>query len=150
MLQSKKWSEADKITYELMLDIAGELAQKRGLISFDEFKLLNSKSSCTLINKIDEAWKISSDGKFGFSIQESIYEQSGQNIEKMNERVKWKNLVRKIDESTRRLKYVGDKKPNFVTPVPGHLPVSVNLVHEIKFPQLIKMCKGSLDENKVN
>jgi serine/threonine protein kinase len=148
MLQDKKWSEADKVTYELMLGIAGELAQKRGLISFDEFKSLNSKSSCTLINKIDEAWKISSDGKFGFSIQESIYEQSGQNVEKMNERVKWKNLAREIDENTRRLKYIGDKKPDFVTPVPGHLPISVNLVHEIKFPQLIKICKGSLDEKK--
>ena len=46
-----------------------------------------------------------------------------------------------IDWKSRHVSYKDGKKPNFKNPVPGHLPVTTNLVQGVAIPQFSKVCK---------
>ncbi|NEO83827.1 MAG: hypothetical protein F6J87_06130 [Spirulina sp. SIO3F2] len=67
-LQEKKWEYADELTQKFML---------RSLnwpLDFEEFGIWDIlKLDCNRIKKIDTAWQESSDGKFGFSVQQKIW-----------------------------------------------------------------------------
>ncbi|MBW4632849.1 MAG: GUN4 domain-containing protein [Iphinoe sp. HA4291-MV1] len=145
-LRQKNWQLSDTETYEVLLKLGGEKSQSRGYINYDEIKRL----SCTDLKTIDNLWRAASDGKFGFSAQQLIYENQGKNWRKMYEEVRWGSLIdgnfRKIveqdfDWQTRRIRYKAGMEPDFKNPEPGHLPVTVGLVRRVEFPQFAEICK---------
>ncbi|ELS47004.1 GUN4 domain-containing protein [Microcystis sp. LEGE 00066] len=81
LLQQKKWKEADQKTWDLML-----AAAKR-----EKERWIDSKSaekfSCEDLRMIDREWLDASGGQFGFSVQLSIYKQTGNSIGDYNDEV---------------------------------------------------------------
>ena len=69
LLAEKKWKDADKETTTIMLKIAGR--EKEGFLESDKdidyFR-------CQDLDNIDRLWMKSSNGRFGFSVQNGIYE----------------------------------------------------------------------------
>ena len=68
-LKGKKWQEADKETDRIMLKMAGgkPFLDKESIEQLD----------CTVLQKIDALWLENSNGRFGFSVQKEIYEETG-------------------------------------------------------------------------
>lgn len=145
-LRNKNWKLADQETYEILLELGGKKSQSKGWINHNTI----DKLSCTDLKTIDDLWRAASDGKLGFSSQQIIYEEQGFNWQKFYEQVQWgyiadgqlKELIeQEIDWKNRKRKYKADKIPNFVDPVPGHLPVTKRIVKGIAFPQFADICQ---------
>jgi len=71
LLKDRKWRDADKETYEVMIRAVG----KKSGQWFTRDELL--KFPCTDLRTIDGLWVKYSQGKFGFSVQKQIYVESG-------------------------------------------------------------------------
>ena len=71
LLKAKQWQEADAETEKLMLEV-GDL-DKNGSISIEEM----DEFSCSALEQIDRLWVHYSQGRFGFSIQQEIYQSLG-------------------------------------------------------------------------
>lgn len=145
-LRQKNWQAADADTYEVLLKIAGEKSQSRGYINYDEIKSM----PCTELKTIDDLWRKASDGKLGFSAQQLIYQQQGQNWQKMYDQVGWGSLIsgifsktveQEFNWQTRRFQYKSGMEPKFQNPPAGHLPVIASLVRGNAFPQFAEICK---------
>jgi hypothetical protein len=74
LLQQKKWKEADRKTWDLML--AAAKREKEGWIDSKSAE----KFSCEDLRMIDREWLAASGGQFGFSVQLAIYKQTGNAI----------------------------------------------------------------------
>jgi hypothetical protein len=70
LLQQKKWKEADLKTDKLML--AAAKREQEGWIDSESAE----KFSCEDLRMIDQEWLAASGGKFGFSVQLTIYKQT--------------------------------------------------------------------------
>ncbi|GEM_PF-4747411 len=145
-LTQKNWQAADEATYELLLKLAGEKSQQRGYI---DYKALES-FPCKELQKIDSLWREASDGKLGFSAQQIIYRERGQNWQKMYDQIEWGRLQgdsfvlivdRDLNWQTRRLEYKSGMAPNFENPTAGHLPVTIGIVRGKEFPQFAELCQ---------
>ena len=71
LLAAKKWKEADEETRRVMLKVAGR--EEGGWLdrkSIDKFP-------CEDLRTIDQLWVKYSNGRFGFSVQERIYQSLG-------------------------------------------------------------------------
>lgn len=145
-LQQNNWEAADRETYELLLKLAGDKSQARGYIDLNEFENL----PCSDLIKLDELWREASDGKLGFSAQQIIYKNQGQDWQKMYAEVKWaafqdESFVllvdRELNWQTRKLEYKPGMEPNFRNPPPGHLPVTIGTVRGKEFPQFAELCE---------
>lgn len=71
LLAAGKWKEADKETASVMLKASG--FEGRGYLDISEIKRI----SCTDLRTINQLWVKYSDGHFGFSVQQGIYESLG-------------------------------------------------------------------------
>jgi hypothetical protein len=70
MLRSNNWQEADQVTSEIIWRIAGTWQER-------SFKAeVSEKFPCEDLRTIDELWTKYSDGRFGFSVQRSIWQSS--------------------------------------------------------------------------
>lgn len=118
LLKLERWKEADAETRNVMLKASNR--QKEGWLdtkSIDKFP-------CKELDKIDQLWEKYSQGKFGFSVQGSIWRSVGGSSEPTNEiynsfadRVGWR-------VNQRWLKY---NEYNFTINAPsGHLPLMFN------------------------
>ncbi|MBW4497881.1 MAG: GUN4 domain-containing protein [Oscillatoria princeps RMCB-10] len=145
-LNLKNWKYADEETYELLLKQAGEKSQQRGYIEYIELESF----PCNELKKIDSLWRESSDGKLGFSAQQIIYKERGQNWQKMYDQIEWGRLQgdrfvllvdRELNWQTRRLEYKSGMAPNFENPPAGHLPVTIGIVRGKEFPQFAELCE---------
>lgn len=67
LLKAEKWEEADKITNELILKVSGK--EILGWIDKEAMK----KFPCLDLQTIDRLWFKYSGGRFGFSVQKSVY-----------------------------------------------------------------------------
>ena len=119
-LANNSWKEADQETYELMLAIAGEAAQKRQYLNLDEIKHF----PCEDLLIIDQLWVKFSGGKFGFSVQKKLWVDVGGKLDfgededaartaflKMSDRNGWE-AAKKVSQAT------------YDTSAPeGHLPI---------------------------
>lgn len=74
LLVNKKWQEADSLTALLMLYVANR--EEQGY--FDEDSLKNF--SCQNLQDIDSLWVQNSNGRFGFSVQKTIWVHSGNRL----------------------------------------------------------------------
>eukprot|EP00959_Pyramimonas_sp_CCMP1952_P471118 9497890-Pyramimonas_sp.AAC.1 len=85
-LKGGNFREADDLTRALLITIAGEEAEIREFVYFTEVKTMPVED----LQTIDNLWTAYSDGKFGYSVQRSIW-QSGQIKEK------WGKFFKKLD-----------------------------------------------------
>ncbi|OCR00248.1 hypothetical protein BCD67_24905 [Oscillatoriales cyanobacterium USR001] len=145
-LRQKNWNAADKETYEIILKAAGKESQIRGYIPQNQL----IKLFCTDLQTIDKLWRAASEDKLGLSVQQLIYEQQGLNWQKMYAEVGWGSLKggvftkivdQEFDLPSRRLRYKSGMEPDFQSPPPGHLPVTMGLVKGKAFPQFADVCK---------
>lgn len=67
LLAGEKWREADEETVAIMLKIAGKSKDDR--LSMKDLE----NFPCSELKMLDELWSKSSDGRFGFKVQKSIY-----------------------------------------------------------------------------
>jgi hypothetical protein len=83
LLAEKKWKDADKETTTIMLKISRR--EKEGFLESDkDIKYFR----CQDLDNIDRLWMKSSNGRFGFSVQNGIYVMS-ENPENFYVRVGW-------------------------------------------------------------
>ena len=145
-LNLKNWQAADAETYELLLKMAADNSQQRGDIDYKDM----GSFPCESIQKVDSLWREASDGKLGFSAQQIIYREWGQNWQKLYDKIEWGRLQgdsfvllvdRELNWQTRRLEYKPGMAPNFENPPAGHLPVTIGIVRGKEFPQFAELCQ---------
>lgn len=68
LLTEEDFKKADEESRSLLLQLAGEDAQSRGWIYFTEVSSIPAQD----LKTIDELWKASSNGKFGYSVQKKV------------------------------------------------------------------------------
>jgi hypothetical protein len=123
-LQSGEFREADQLTRDGLITLAGDAAVKRGYVYFTEVPSLPVEDMAT----IERLWQAYSEGKFGYSVQRAALNSkkvSG-NLEKLFDRIGWKNkeggLLRWLPEAR------GDEFIYTLGDAPkGHLPLTSTL-----------------------
>ncbi|MBD2041804.1 GUN4 domain-containing protein [Microcoleus sp. FACHB-672] len=70
LLESGKWQKADRQTWEVMLKAAGR--EKEGWLTVEDIQ----NFPCTDLRTIDWLWEHYSNGHFGLSVQQSIWQSS--------------------------------------------------------------------------
>ncbi|KAL6760111.1 tetrapyrrole-binding protein [Haematococcus lacustris] len=71
-LKAQDFRKADDETRALLIRLAGEGAVKRGWVYFTEVKFIGVKD----LQTVDALWRAASNGKFGYSIQKAVFNQS--------------------------------------------------------------------------
>jgi hypothetical protein len=142
-LQQQNWKMADQETYERLLDAAGPKAQSQGFTPQDEM----DRFSCKDLNTVNQLWSSASNGKFGFTSQQSILRALG-DYRKMYDQVGWQRLSGEwliewnYNPQTKRMSYRPGKEPNFTAPPPGHFPtVERGYNFEVSLDAVLKRCK---------
>ena len=100
LLAGRKWKEADRETRRTMLQAAGR--EKEGWLRTEDI----DQFSCEDLRIIDQLWRESSQGRFGFSVQKEIYQNldgkrkyNQQVKEIFGDRVGWRKRGRWLDYS---------------------------------------------------
>jgi hypothetical protein len=120
-LKTAEFREADGLTRDALIKLAGEAAVRRGYVYFSEVPKLPVEDLAT----IDRLWRTYSGNKFGYSVQSEIFNSkkvSG-NFDTFFERIGWTNgegsLLRWLPEAKQdEFVYDVDKA------VAGHLPLT--------------------------
>jgi serine/threonine protein kinase len=84
LLTSGKWQEADRETELLMLAISGK--EPSGRLTAPDLK----NFPCRDLRAIDQLWVESSNGRFGFSVQNRIWQEVEKNYQTFSDRVGWR------------------------------------------------------------
>jgi hypothetical protein len=108
LLAAGKWKEADEETANKMCEVVGR--SKEGFLREEDIKSFFSEDLST----INSLWVEYSNGRFGFSVQQRIWESANKDLEKFAARVGWIVKGEWID-SYDHLSF------NLNAP-PGHLP----------------------------
>lgn len=114
-LAKQEFQAADKLTLDKLCELAGEIATQRGWLYFTEIDTFPVAD----LQTIDSLWSIYSEGKFGFSVQRSLWLSVGKSWDKLWSKIGWKtenNWTRYPDQFTWDL-----------TAPRGHLPLSNQL-----------------------
>ena len=123
-LAEGKWQEADKETVALMLKVAGKNQdEKLSVLDIESFP-------CSELEKINQLWVDYSQGRFGFSVQKSIYFDVEKSIEerfgknRKYYKMIWQNFSDAVGWQVEgQAKYYKDMDFSLNAPI-GHLPVS--------------------------
>lgn len=116
LLAENKWQEADKETCLYMLRISDR--EDESWLDDGEIKKL-SRHDLRIINNL---WLKYSDGKFGFSVQKQIWQDSREDFKRFGDRVGW--LINLVDSEWRRY-----ENAIFSLDAPaGHFPYTVKIV----------------------
>jgi predicted 3-demethylubiquinone-9 3-methyltransferase (glyoxalase superfamily) len=128
-LKSKQWESADRLTYELMLQIVGSKSVEQGRFDIGEWRsALSNTASCDSFKEIDKLWRDASEGQLGFSAQMQVYTELEADTAKYYDAIGWRPLrgdwivAWQFNPETKRYEYEPDKSPNFDEPTKGHLP----------------------------
>ena len=131
-LQSGQFREADQLTRDGLITIAGEQAQKRGFVYFSEVPKLPKEDLAT----IERLWNTYSEGKFGYSVQAKAYnsQRVKRKLPDLYDRIGWQREdgVGEDAKSKKLLRWLPDAKDDeFIydlekAPV-GHLPLTSTL-----------------------
>jgi len=100
-LKTAEFREADQLTRDALIKLAGDAAVRRGYVYFTEVPKLPKED----LGTIDRLWRTYSGDKFGYSVQAEIFESkkvSG-NFDRFFERIGWTkeggNLLRWLPEA---------------------------------------------------
>lgn len=110
LLETGKWRKADEHTWEILLQMS--LREEEGWLTPADIDSL----PCTDLRAIDRLWQQYSNGRFGWSIQQQIWESVGGKYTELCDRVGWR-----VKDNW---KYYDELSFNPNAP-PGHLPVTV-------------------------
>jgi len=120
-LQTGEFREADQLTRDGLITLAGPAAVARGYVYFTEVKKLPEEDMAT----IERLWRAFSGNKFGYCVQREAFNSKkvSRNFDKFFDRIGWKNkegsLLRWLPE---------EKSDEFVydveKAVKGHLPLT--------------------------
>ncbi|NES24515.1 MAG: hypothetical protein F6K41_37805 [Symploca sp. SIO3E6] len=120
LLTTEQWKEADKETARLMLRVAGR--EKKGWLTRQNIE----QFPCADLYTIDQLWVHYSGGRFGFSVQKQIWENSRKNDSILTKCVGWR-------PNGNWLKQYTDFTFNTTAPL-GHLPFYWwTLIHHFHF-----------------
>jgi len=84
LLAAKKWKEADKETANVMLNASSK--ESSSYLSEDDIKGLPTE----VLRKINQLWVEHSGGRFGFSVQKTIYLEASKDYDRLGDRLGWK------------------------------------------------------------
>ncbi|MEM8674725.1 MAG: GUN4 N-terminal ARM-like repeat domain-containing protein [Cyanobacteria bacterium P01_G01_bin.67] len=87
LLAQQDFQKADVVTLQKMCELAGTAAKERKWIYFTEvvnFPIID-------LQTLDRLWLMSSEGKFGFSVQRRIWLSEGKNFAKLWTKINWKS-----------------------------------------------------------
>ena len=115
LLARQDFQSADALTLQKMCELAGTAAVERKWIYFTE--VINFP--VTDLQTLDKLWLMSSEGKFGFSVQRRIWLSVGKDFAKLWVKINWRT-----DNSWTR--YPEEFTWNLTAPK-GHLPLSNQL-----------------------
>ena len=87
LLIQQNYQAADKLTTELMCEVAGETAIKRKWVYFTEVNQFPNADILT----IDTLWRTYSENKFGWSQQRNLWLRLGQDWERLWPQIGWKS-----------------------------------------------------------
>ena len=88
-LKAQDFFEADQLTRDGLITLAGPAAVKRGYVYFTDVPKLPADDLAT----IERLWNAYSGGKFGYTLQRAIYNSKkvSKNLEVFYDRIGWKN-----------------------------------------------------------
>jgi hypothetical protein len=109
LLETRKWRKADEHTWEILLQIT--LREEEGWLSAADI----DSFPCTDLRTIDQLWQRHSNGRFGLSVQQQIWESAGGKYTEFCDRIGWR--VKDIWKFYEELSF-SDNSP------PGHLPIT--------------------------
>lgn len=84
LLQAGQWKEADEETGRIILQVTGPT--ERGWLTDEEIENFPGVD----LGILDELWRHYSEGRFGFSVQKSIWTKLGENYENFSDSVGWR------------------------------------------------------------
>jgi hypothetical protein len=123
-LQAGEFREADQLTRDALITMAGTAAVTRGYVYFTEAPKIPKEDMATL----ERLWSTYSEGKFGYAVQAAAYNSKkvNKNLVKLYERIGWSHpdgkLLRWLPEAKNdEFIYDLDKAPK------GHLPLTSTL-----------------------
>ena len=87
LLAQQNFQQADVVTLQKMCELAGASAIERKWIYFTEV----SHFPITDLQTLDRLWRMSSQGKFGFSVQRKIWLSVGKDFSKLWQKINWKS-----------------------------------------------------------
>lgn len=130
-LKAQDFLEADQLTRDGLITIAGPAAQKRGYVYLNEAPKLAKEDLAT----IERLWLAYSGGKFGYSVQAEVYNSKKVNniLERMYKRIGWSKEVPAADDAVKTvlLRWLPDKGNEFTYDLEkapsGHLPLTSTL-----------------------
>lgn len=116
-LKQKQWREADQETARLIKEVIQKVTNSTKITqeTLDVFP-------CVDLDTIDSLWQGNSDGRFSFSIQKEIYQQSSENRDTFGNKTGWR-VKNANDDYSWRSNTAFDY--NFATSPRGHLPSSL-------------------------
>lgn len=115
LLVSQDFQAADRLTLNLLCQLAGASAIQRKWLYFTEVENFPAID----LHTINTLWVVFSEGKFGFSVQREIWLANGKNWENLWVKIGWKN-------GNNWTRYPNEFTWNLTAPK-GHLPLSNQL-----------------------
>ncbi len=110
LLKTGKWQKADEHTWEILLSIS--LRQEEGWLSAADI----DNFPCTDLRTIDQLWQQYSNGRFGLSVQQQIWDSVGGKYTEFCDRVGWR-----VKDNWKYYEELSFRE----TSPPGHLPITV-------------------------
>ncbi|MEM8638495.1 MAG: GUN4 N-terminal ARM-like repeat domain-containing protein [Cyanobacteria bacterium P01_G01_bin.54] len=115
LLIAQDYEAADRLSLQLLCQLAGSGAVQRKWLYFSEVEPLPSPDLQTL----DRLWLTYSEGKFGFSVQRELWLGLGRNFTRLWDKIAWK-------QGNRWTRYPNEFIWDLTAPA-GHLPLSNQL-----------------------
>mmetsp|Transcript_1453 Transcript_1453/g.1920 ORF Transcript_1453/g.1920 Transcript_1453/m.1920 type:complete len:250 (-) Transcript_1453:307-1056(-) len=129
-LQAQNFEEADQITRDLLIQIAGTASQARGYVYWTEAQRLPTADLIT----IEQLWNFYSDSKFGYTVQKDIWRRNKGVFDEFCRKLGW--TTTDLDTGLeRKRRWFGKSEFDYSLNAPkGHLP----LTSALRGTQLLK------------
>jgi len=134
-LASGDLKEADQITRDALIVIAGSKAKGRDFVYFTEVKNIPNTDLAT----IERLWQQFSGGKFGYSVQKKKWRQSKENFELWCKKIGW-NIMDEDGDVERKRRWFGNSEFIYdLKKAPeGHFPLTSALRGTSLIKELMK------------
>jgi len=135
-LETQDWEKANQETIDIMLKVT-----KQDSEGFLDINAINN-FPCKDLAILNQLWQKYSQKKFGFSVQKSRYQETGNVIGKYNENT-FNEFGRMVGWQQEGV-WISDQELNFSSEVPGHLPSSPILIDTLWYGELfsrINVCQ---------
>ncbi|MBD0264321.1 MAG: GUN4 domain-containing protein [Tolypothrix sp. Co-bin9] len=139
LLAAEKWKQADKETAELILKVANR--EEEGWLRNEDIE----NFSCQDLSSIDALWVKYSNGHFGFSVQQRIWQEVGGRVDKateclLSDRVGWRVKSKWLPYD---YDWLGYSELTFSLDAPqGHLPARLAGIAPIKLESFWGVASG--------